>query len=170
MTARSGRAALKYRLEKLGFKVDKKQVSEIYPKFLLLADKKKMVNDADLQLMMGMTGTQNRIGLEFMEVICGSSVVPSATIKLKYKNQIVMATENGDGPIDSSFKAINKIIGKKIILSEYLVQAMTGGSDDMGKVHIQVSFKGQVAYGFGADTDIVVASVKSYIDAINKLI
>ncbi len=76
----------------------------------------------------------------------------------------------GNGPIDSAFHAIDRILKKKVNLEEYLVQAITRGSDDRGKVHIQIAHKGVMYYGFGADTDIVVASVRAYLDALNKIV
>jgi 2-isopropylmalate synthase len=93
-----------------------------------------------------------------------------ATVKLMVDGKEEVATATGNGPIDSAFHAIDKILRKKAVLEEYLVQAMTRGSDDTGKVHIQVAHKGVIYYGFGADSDIVVASVKAYLDALNKIV
>ncbi len=81
-----------------------------------------------------------------------------------------VSTATGNGPVDSAFHAIDKILKKKVVLEEYLVQALTRGSDDTGKVHIQIAHKGVLFYGFGADSDIVVASVKAYLDALNKIV
>jgi len=105
-----------------------------------------------------------------LQVICGKPFQPLAVVKLKIKGKEEIATAFGSGPVDASFKAIDQIIKKKVHLDEYLVQAVTGGSDDIGKVHIQITHKNQVYYGFGADTDIVVASVKAYLDGLNKII
>ena len=110
------------------------------------------------------------VNLEFLEVVCGTPVKPSATVKLKINGKIQKFTSPGNGPVDAAFNAINKIVKKKVKLEEYLVQAISGGSDDAGKVHIQISKNGNVYYGFGVDTDIVVASVKAYIDGLNKII
>ena len=128
------------------------------------------MNDDDLQILMGGNGTKKNIELELLEVMCGTSGVPTATVKLKYRNLSQIVSANGDGPIDASYKAIDSIVKKKVRLDEYLVQAITGGSDDMGKVHVQISYKNQVYYGFGTDTDIVVASAKAYLDALNKIV
>jgi len=170
LTARSGRAALKFRLGKLGFKVNREKVTEIYQKFLELADKKKTVNDEDLYSLMGINGTKKKISLKQLVVFCGEPGIPSATVKLMFKDKEITQTSIGNGPIDAAFKAIDKIIGKKIKLEEYLVQAITGGSDDLGKVHIQISYDKNISYGYAADTDVIVASVKAYIDSLNKLI
>lgn len=169
LTARSGRAALKHHLERLGFKVPKTTLDEVYPKFLDLADKKKEVNDADLQILMGEKETKRGLHVEQVEVLCGNNLMPMATIALNLHGDMIKAVANGNGPIDAAFAAVNQIVKKKIHLDEYLVQAITGGSDDLGKVHIQIKHKDIIYYGFGADTDIVVASVKAYVDALNKI-
>ncbi len=170
LTARSGRHALEFRLEKLGYKLTKPEINAVYKKFLELADKKKMVNDEDLQVLMGGNGVKRHTELKLLEIFCGSPMVPTATVKLQHDGSEQTATASGDGPVDASYKAIDTIVKKKVRLDEYLVQAITGGSDDMGKVHVQVTHKNQNYYGFGTDTDIVVASVKAYLDALNKII
>ncbi|MBU4017522.1 2-isopropylmalate synthase, partial [Patescibacteria group bacterium] len=89
-------------------------------------------------------------------------------ISINGKQKSAKAT--GNGPVDAAYTAVNKIVKKKVGLDEYLVQAITGGSDDVGRVHVQLRYKGNIYYGFGADTDIVVASVKAYLDGLNKII
>jgi 2-isopropylmalate synthase len=170
LTARSGRSALQHHLERLGFKLTQEELDEVYKKFLTVADKKKDLTDDDLRLIMGEKASNKGAKLQTLEVTSGIPLTPKATVKLLVDNKEETATATGDGPIDAAFSAINKILKKKIILEEYLVQAITGGSDDMGKVHIQIGYKGNVFYGFGADTDIIVASVKAYLDGLNKII
>lgn len=177
LTARSGRSALTHHLERLGYKTTQEELDAVYQKFLELADKKKDINDDDLRFLMGDKATSKGIKLELLEVVCGTPLKPMATVKLKIQGKQEFATSGGNGPIDSAFQAINTIVakakGKKSFvptLEEYLVQAITGGTDDLGKVHIQISYKGISYYGFAADTDIITASVKAYIDGINKII
>lgn len=172
LTARSGRAALKHRLEKLGvsFK-DPKQIDTVYEKFLRLADRKKDINDDDLMILVGTKNKKDRgIKLELLEVLCGKTTVPMATVRLSINGEVFTETAKGDGPIDASFAAVKNIIKKKVRLEEFLVQAITRGTSDMGKVHIQIEHKGQIFYGFGVDTDIITASVESFIDALNKIV
>jgi 2-isopropylmalate synthase len=170
LTARSGRAALKHHLEKLGHKIkNQKELDKIYQKFLKLADQKKEVNNDDLQILIGERKAKKGAELVFLQVSCGKPFQPLAFVKLRIKGKEEMATAFGSGPVDASFKAIDKIIRKKVYLEEYLVQAITGGSDDIGKVHLQINHKNQIYYGFGADTDIVVASAKAYLDSLNKI-
>lgn len=170
LTARSGRAALKHHLERLGYKISQEKLDEVYTEFLTMADKKKDMSDDDLRLLMGDQANGNGAKLSLLQVVCGTPLAPMATVKLKVDGKEEVSTATGNGPVDSAFHAIDKILKKKVILEEYLVQAMTKGSDDTGKVHIQIAHKGVMYYGFGADNDIVVASVKAYLDALNKIV
>jgi 2-isopropylmalate synthase len=176
LTARSGRSALSHHLERLGYKTKQEELDAIYQKFLELADKKKDINDDDLRFLMGYKGTAKGIKLELLEVVCGSPIKAMATVKLNMEGIEEIATSGGNGPVDAAFQAVNAIIARRQnkksfipTLDEYLVQAITGGTDDLGKVHIQITYKGNSYYGFAADTDIVTASVKAYIDGINKM-
>ena len=110
------------------------------------------------------------IKLDLLEVVCGKTTVPMATVKLKMYGESYTETSSGNGPIDAAFSAVKKIVKKNIRLEEFLIQAITRGSDDLGKVHIQIQSKGVLYYGFSANTDIVTASVEAFIDAINSLI
>ncbi len=170
LTARSGRAALKNRLEILGFKLTKEKLDKVYEEFLTLADKKKDINDDDVALLIGdVKKEERRIKLDFLQVITGKNLVPMATIKLDIAGEKFAATEAGNGPVDAAIKSIKSIIHRKTKLQEFLIQAITRGSDDIGKVHMQVLHEGQIYYGFGANTDIITASVEAYLDAINKM-
>ncbi len=170
LTARSGRSALKHHLERLGYTLDQEKLDEVYKEFLLLADKKKEINDNDLRVLMGDQIDRKGATMTSLKVISGRPQIPEATVTIKINNEEKTATATGDGPIDAAFKAVDKIINKKVSLQEYLVQAMTSGSDDVGKVHIQLEHNGNIYYGFGADTDIIVASVTAYLDGLNKII
>ena len=170
LTARSGRAALKHRLEVLGYKLDKEKVDEVYEDFLKLADKKKQIKDDDLLVLLGELGKgERRIKLDFLQVVTGKNMVPMATVKLDIAGEKFTATESGNGPVDAAISAVKDIIHRKVILEEFLIQAITRGSDDIGKVHMQVEADGVIYNGFGAHTDIVTASVEAFIDAINKI-
>ncbi len=155
-------------MERLGYTITPVKLDVVYKKFIAVADKKKDLNDDDLRMLMGDHAESKGASLQSIEVTSGIPQIPKAEVMLLVDGKKKIATATGDGPIDASFQAINKILKKKVILAEYLVQAMTGGSDDMGKVHVQVEHDSVVYYGFGADTDIIVASVKAYLDALNK--
>ncbi|MBN1119016.1 MAG: 2-isopropylmalate synthase [Bacteroidales bacterium] len=172
LTARSGRAALKHRLQILGFTFEPEQLNKIYEAFLELADKKKSINDEDLQVLVGSKhlGKKNAIVLKHLQVLSGASIIPMATVSLEIKGESFTATEHGNGPVDAAYKAIKKLVMHKIRLEEFLVQAITKGSDDLGKVHVQIENQGRIYYGFSGNTDIITASVEAFIDAINKIV
>ena len=170
LTARSGRAALKFRLGVLGVKIDDEdKVDAIYQKFLRLADQKKEVNDDDILMLAGADTAESRaVKLDFLQVTTGMGVKSVASIGLDISGQKFEEASTGNGPVDAAIKALKKIIQKHMTLKEFTIQAISKGSDDVGKVHMQVEYNGNVYYGFGAKTDIVTASVEAYIDCINK--
>lgn len=170
LTARSGRSALKYHLERLGYSISQEKLDEVYQQFVKLADEKKDIADDDLRVLMGEKSRGEGVSLQLLEVVCGVPLTPMASVKLLVNGKEKASTATGNGPVDAAFKAINNIINKRVQLEEFLIQAITKGSDDVGKVHIQVSYKGAYYYGFGTDTDIIVASAKAYLNVLNKVI
>ncbi|MBQ0073660.1 MAG: 2-isopropylmalate synthase [Prevotella sp.] len=171
LTARSGRAALKHRLSVLGIEMkDQEQLDKTYQKFLEMADKKKQLNDEDLLVLVGASASseESHVKLEALQVTSGKGVTPVAAIKLKIANEVFEAAATGNGPVDASIKALKNIIRRQMELKELTIQAISKGSDDMCKVHVQVEHEGSVYFGFGSNTDIVAASVEAYIDCINK--
>jgi 2-isopropylmalate synthase len=170
LTARSGRAALSHRLELLGFKFEKEELDDIYHRFLLLADKKKEINDEDIRILTGeVFQGEKPMKLELLQVTCGKTLMPVATVGVKINGEVHTSTATGNGPIDASFTAVRQLISKTVVLEEFLIQAITQGSDDLGKVHIQVEHEGKIYYGFSANCDIITASVEAFIDALAKI-
>jgi 2-isopropylmalate synthase len=171
LTARSGRAALKHHLELLHIELDTEELNDVYNKFLKLADGKKDITDEDLYVLAGVKMSQmNRnIKLEHLQVVCGQSTIPTATVTLNIEGESFSSSATGNGPIDAAFSAVKQLIQKNISLEEFLIQAITRGSNDLGKVHIQVENKGSIYYGFSANTDIITASVEAFLDAISKI-
>jgi len=169
LTARSGRAALKYRLHMNGVELTEEKLDKVYENFLQLADQKKEVTDGDVLMLAGAdTADQHSVRLDFLQVTSGKGVKSVASIGLDISGQKFEAASSGNGPVDAAIKALKKIILKQMTLKEFTIQAISKGSDDVGKVHMQVEYDGQMYYGFGANTDIVTASVEAYIDCINK--
>jgi 2-isopropylmalate synthase len=169
LTARSGRAALKHRLEKIGYPMEQAALDEAYEQFLAVADTKKEIYDEDLLEMMGLDRDSKIYRIQQLHVESDTEEGSLANVMLERNGDVVSSEAKGNGPVDATLKAIDNIVNPEVKLEEYLVQAITGGSNDMGKVHIQVSKDGVFYYGFGADTDIVYASAKAYVDALNKL-
>ena len=170
LTARSGRAALKYRLHVNGVEVeDEAKLDALYKKFLVLADKKKEVTDDDILVLAGAESAEGHsVKLDYLQVTTGKGVKSVASVGLDISGQKFVECSTGNGPVDAAIKALKRIIRKNMTLKEFTIQAIDKGSDDLGKVHMQVEYDGHVYYGFGADTDIVTASVEAYIDCINK--
>lgn len=169
LTARSGRAALKHRLSVLGIEMEQEKLDKLYEAFLRLADRKKEINDDDILLLAGANAAENHhIRLEGLQVVSGKGVSPMAAIKVSIAGEMFEESASGNGPVDAAIKALKKIINRKMVLKEFTIQAITQGSDDIGKVHMQVEYDSHIYYGFGANTDIVTASVEAYIDCINK--
>ena len=172
LTARSGRAALKHRLGKLGYTFSKDALDKIYEEFLELADSKKEIVDEDLKML---AGAKNRdikrnLHLDRLQVLCGKGTDPVATVSILWDGECHTATSEGNGPVDASINACKMILNKKVRIEEFLIQAITRGSDDMGKVHMQVEHRNVVYYGFSASTDIVTASVEAFIDAMSQIV
>ena len=171
LTARSGRAALKHRLSVLGVEVENGKLDGIYEEFLKLADRKKDINDDDVLVLAGMERSeQKRIKIDYLQVTSGVGVKPVASLGLIIAGERFEAAASGNGPVDAAIKALKQIIRRNMTLQEFTIQAISRGSDDVGKVHMQVEHQGAIYYGFGANTDIIAASVEAYIDAINKFV
>ena len=170
LTARSGRAALKYRLHVNGVEIsDDDKLDKIYQNFLKLADQKKEVNDDDILMLAGADAADaHNVKLDYLQVTTGRGVKSVASIGLDISGQKFEECSSGNGPVDAAIKALKRIIRKQMTLKEFTIQAISKGSDDVGKVHMQVEYDGSIYYGFGANTDIVTASVEAYIDCINK--
>ena len=171
LTARSGRAALKHHLKAIGYTPDNDELDAIYQRFLELADKKKDITTRDLEVLAGSEASRKHRDMKLvgLQVVCGSTSIPTATVQISFGGDIFTETASGNGPVDAAINAVKSITKRRVHLEEYLVQAITRGSDDLGKVHVQVSHKGKMYHGFGANTDIVTASVESFLDAIAKI-
>ncbi|ASB48967.1 2-isopropylmalate synthase [Alkalitalea saponilacus] len=172
LTARSGRAALKHRLSVLGYNFEPAEVDEIYQKFLELADKKKDITDEDLEILVGRNvekDSKRPLKLESLQVVCGKSTIPTATVQVNFNGDVFTETASGNGPIDAAFTAVKALVKRRVRLEEFLIQAITRGSDDLGKVHVQIEHQGHTYYGFSAHTDIITASVEAFLDALGKI-
>jgi 2-isopropylmalate synthase len=144
-------------------------LDKVYQAFLKLADKKKEVTDADVLMLAGAdTAETHAVSLDFLQVTTGKGVKSVASIGLDISGEKFEAASSGNGPVDAAIRALKCIIHRKMVLKEFTIQAISKGSDDVGKVHMQVEYDGNLYYGFGANTDIVTASVEAYIDCINK--
>ncbi len=172
----SGRHAFRVRLRDLGYELNDEEVNQAFQRFKELADKKKTVTDADIEALIAdeFYGPEELFVLEGIQVACGQPGMPTATIKLRAPDGTVqIAAGIGTGPVDATYRAIDQIIAVPNTLVEYRVAAITEGIDALGEVTVRIrrDENGKRSFGgHGADTDIIVASAKAYIAALNKLL
>jgi 2-isopropylmalate synthase len=167
----SGRHAFKQRLEELGFDLSDEQFNTAFRRFKALADKKKEIFDEDLEtlVMDQVLQIPRKFHLEYLHVIASTKGWPFANVEITVDGNLVAGAERGDGPVDATFKTITKLTGTKAKLLLYSVNAITGGTDAQGEVRVRIEEEGIQTSGFGAHTDIIVASAKAYVDALNRL-
>ena len=171
----SGRAGLRSRLEELGYHLEQEQLNEVFEDFKGLADRKREVTDQDLEALMS---TQRRsadvpvtYGLDHVQVSTGDHGVPTATVSVKLPDgSNVTDAATGTGPVDAVYKAINRVVDVNNKLTEFRVDAVTEGIDAIGDVTIRIERNEDVFVGRGSDTDIIVASAKAYMNALNRAI
>ncbi len=172
LTARSGRHALRHRLEKLGYQLSQEDLDKTYERFLRVADKKKEVYDEDLIAIVGdeIRDIPEKYHLEYLHTISGTGTIPSATVRLRVDaKEKVQESAWGDGPVDATYRAIAKATKTAINVDEYAIRSVTSGAEAMGEVNLRVSRDGLNANGRGASTDIIEASAKACVDALNRL-
>ena len=167
----SGRHALRSRLKELGYDLSDEELKLVFKKFKELADKKKHVVDEDLEVIVteGILRTTDTFRLEYLHVTCGTTVIPTATVKLAIKDRSAQGAGYGNGPIDAAFDSIAKLTGTESELLRFSVSALTGGTDAQGEVTVRLKENGLIALGRGADPDIITASAKAYINGLNRL-
>lgn len=168
LTARSGRAALKHHLDALGVVLEGEPLREVYEEFLLLADSKRDIGTKDLLSLVGkfMDGSSF---IELGKVSYQSNGEIKAHVELKVGEKNFEADSTGNGPVDAVLKAIESIVKPQIELEEFLIQAITHGSNDVAKVHMRIIQGDRPYYGFASNTDIVLASAQAFVDALNKI-
>jgi 2-isopropylmalate synthase len=173
LTARSGRHALKHHLERLGYTIERIDLDQVYQRFLTLADSKKEIRDDDIILLMGdetETNYKNGLKIRNLEVTCGDQSRPQAKVKINFNGSDQEANASGNGPVDATIKAIERITGKIIEIKEFNIHAIHGGSEDISKVDMRVTYDDKSYMGYGFSTDIVRASANAYVDALNKFV
>ncbi|MCK4697451.1 MAG: 2-isopropylmalate synthase, partial [Dehalococcoidia bacterium] len=169
----SGRHALKARLEELGYGLSEADLDRAFSAFKGLADKKKEVTDRDLESLVAeeMRTISEAYHLEQVHVSCGDRSVPTAMVKLVTPDgQVLADAALGAGPVDAVYQAINRLVGVPNKLIEFSVTSITEGIDAIGEVTIRIESEGRVYTGRGAATDIIVASAKAYMNALNRLL
>ncbi|HCA24711.1 MAG TPA: 2-isopropylmalate synthase [Pseudomonas sp.] len=167
----SGRNAFRSRLEELGIELSGEALNAAFARFKQLADRKHEIFDEDLQALVTdtLTEVEEHIRLIHLEVTSCMGEVPVASVQLNVDGKEQTARAEGSGPVDATFKAIEQLIGSAASLQLYSVNAITQGTDSQGEVTVRLEKAGRIVNGNGADTDIVVASAKAYINALNLM-
>jgi len=169
----SGRHALFARIKSLGYKLDDKAADNIFEKFKVLADKKKVVFDDDIIALIEEDAASERetFSLIYQNAISGAGTIATSTVKIinnDEKGKAFQEAACGVGPVDATYKAIDKITNMDIKLTDFSLKAVSSGVDALGEVFLKAKYKGVIFSGKGTSTDIVEASAKAYIQAINK--
>jgi len=167
----SGRHAFRQRLEELGYKLSDEEINHAFERFKKLADHKKEIYEEDLEVIVSeeLAKMADRITLKSFNVMSGTDQVPTATVELEVDGKAISQTGIGDGPVDAVYRTIAAITQTKSKLLMYVVKAITGGTDAQGEVSVRVQEDGRTVSGHGADTDIITASARAYLSALNKL-
>jgi 2-isopropylmalate synthase len=169
----SGRHGFKARLEALGYELTDEELNRAFLAFKELADKKLEVDDRDLEAIVAdrMRTSEEVYHLEFVQVTCGDHATPTASVRLIAPDGAVVADAAlGTGPVDAVYRAINRIIEVPNVLTEFAVKSVTEGIDAQGEVTIRIQSDDKTYVGRGSDTDIIVASAKAYMNALNRLL
>ena len=172
MGKHSGRAALRSKLENLGYELGDNQLKDVFVRFKELADRKKEIYDDDLIALMR-TATDpesDRIVLGSMTVVCGTEGPQKAEMSLTVDGAETSPSQTGDGPVDAAFNCIKALVDHSARLQLYQVHAVTEGTDAQATVSVRLEEDGRIVTGQSADTDTVVASVRAYIHALNRLL
>ncbi len=174
LTARSGRHALRQKISEMGYDFPEQEFEAVYNQFLSVADKKKQVYDDDVAVIVqdvifAYLDDSKLYSLESYKMTTGNGEVPEARVKLRREGVLLEASAQGDGPIDAIFKAVDKIVGAYHKLEDFQVNAVTETKEAMGIATVRVAREGFRALGRGSSTDILKASAKAYVQAINRL-
>lgn len=166
----SGRHAFRERLKELGYNLTEEELEKAFIKFKDIADRKKEINDDDLEALVNeqVRAIPERFSLEYLHISSGTSIVPTATVKLNIEGNILEAASTGDGPVDAACHAVDKITDIYGKMVDYKLNSISGGKDALGEVIAKIEIDGKLYTGRGLSTDIIEASVKAYINAINK--
>ena len=167
----SGRHAFRERLKDLGYRLSEADLELAFQRFKQLADKKREIYDEDIESIVveEVLRVPRRFKLVYINVVAGNITVPTATVQMEVGGQLLQEAGFGDGPVDATFKTIKKITRTKSKLLQFAIHAITSGTEAQGEVTVRLEEKGYVVIGQGADTDVIVASAKAYINALNKM-
>jgi 2-isopropylmalate synthase len=156
----------------LGFKLNEQETEHAYKRFLEIADKKKEVFDEDIAAIINeeIHVVEHTYELQYLHVASGTGTLPTASVKILYEEEVHQAAACGDGPVDAAYEAIREAIGLSPKLENYSIRAVTGGKEALGEATVRIADDGKKFVGRGISTDIIEASAKAYVDAINRMV
>ena len=168
----SGRHALKQRYSELGYNLTAEELEKAYSVFTKIADEKKQIFDDDLVAILQdeLSSIDETYKLETFQVTSGLNLIPTATVGLKKGNEVFQDSATGDGPVDASYRAIERITGISVELLDYSIKSVAWGRDAIGEVFVKIAIDGYVFNGRSASTDVITGSVKAYLNAINHAV
>jgi 2-isopropylmalate synthase len=168
----TGRHGFADRCKKLGYKLSKEEIEQAYQRFLQIADKKKEVFDEDVVVIIDdeVRVVEHTFELEYLRVLIETGESPTATVKIKSEEGIKEAQAEGDGPVDAAYEAIREATGFSPTLESYSIRAVTSGKEALGEATVRIKQNGRTCIGRGVSTDIIEASAKAYVDAINRMV
>jgi 2-isopropylmalate synthase len=168
----SGRHAFKDKIESMGYHLSPQELDEAFKCFKDLADKKKEVFDKDIDAIISRKKVEipSMYTLDRFVINNGTTITSTALVVLKMNDSIEEKVATGDGPVDAAFKAIEEIVGRKLMMDDYTIRSVTEVEDALGDATVKLMNNGNVFIGRGLSTDVVEASIKAYIDAINKIV
>jgi len=168
----SGKHAFEERLKSLGYEIGKERIAELFVKFKELADRKKVVFDKDIEALLSekITTQPEWYRLINYHVVSGNQMTATASVRIESANGTAEQAACGDGPVDAAFKAIEKAVGFEVCLKDYQIKAVTSGEDALGEATVWLEHDGRVFSGRGLSTDVIEASAKGYVSAINKML
>lgn len=168
----SGRHAFRERLRELGYELSADEIESAYQRFIALTDKKKHVSDRDIQAIVDEEIVQSPevYNLQYLHVTTGNTTVSTATVRVVKGDEVLEEAATGDGPVDAAYRAIDRVTGLVTNLESYSLQGVTAGKDALGEVVVRIRDNGHQFIGRGTSTDVIEASVRAYLQAINRMI
>ena len=168
----TGRHGFFDRCRSLGFILSDEEAEQAYNRFLSIADKKKEIFDEDVAAIINdeIRSVEHVYHLEYLHVACGTGTLPTASVKMQIEGETKLAAACGDGPVDAAYEAIRSATGLSPKLENYSIRAVTGGKEALGEATARIVENGRTYIGRGVSTDIIEASAKAYVDAINRMV
>lgn len=167
----SGRHAFTYKLSEMGYELSKEDVENAFTRFKYLADRKKIITDADIEAIVQdeVLKIPQRVKLEYYQTSCGNSTISTASVRIKIDGKMIEEAATGDGPINATYKAIDRACKFDGKLADYSIKSVSSGKDAIGEVIVKIKREGKTYIGRGISTDIIEASALAYVNALNKI-